>query len=128
MIWVIALIIDGLIWGAVCMLIVRNKGYENDQTWFLWGFLFSIFAVLVAISKPEYKKESENTRFVSVKMPFCGRRVRICVFACRLFLPCFISTIRFASIARETLMHCMWRKKSESRSADGLIVKDYDFL
>lgn len=43
-------LIYGLIWGYVCRAVVRNKGYYDD--WFLWGFIFGIFAFLVAISKP----------------------------------------------------------------------------
>lgn len=49
MFYVLCLLINGLIFGYVCRMIIHNKGYSED--WFAWGFLFGIFACLVALSK-----------------------------------------------------------------------------
>lgn len=49
---VIGIIIWGIIWGFVCCKIVENKGYDWGL-WFLWGFLFSFIAAIVALSKPQ---------------------------------------------------------------------------
>ena len=43
-------IIYGIIFGIVVNKVLENKGY--NENWFWWGFLFGIFAVIVALSKP----------------------------------------------------------------------------
>lgn len=49
-------LIYGSVWGIVCKKVIYNKGYQEN--WFWWGFLFGIFAFLVAISKTQ--KINEN--------------------------------------------------------------------
>lgn len=51
----------GIIWGFVCCKIIENKGYDDSGMWFLWGFLFSFVAAIVALSKPENHKTVQNT-------------------------------------------------------------------
>lgn len=41
----------GIIWGVVVNQVIKNKGYEEN--WFFWGFFFSIFALIVALTKPD---------------------------------------------------------------------------
>lgn len=55
MVW---LIIQGVIFGVVTNIIIKNKGYEEN--WFWWGFFFSFFAVIVAATKPENRATKEN--------------------------------------------------------------------
>lgn len=55
------IIVQGIIFGIATNAIISNKGY--DENWFWWGFFFGLIAVLVALSKPEYKAvytEPEN--------------------------------------------------------------------
>lgn len=56
MVW---LIIQGIIFGVVTNLIIKNKGYKEN--WFWWGFFFSFFAVIVAATKPENKVTKEDS-------------------------------------------------------------------
>lgn len=56
MVW---LIIQGVIFGVVTNLIIKNKGYKEN--WFWWGFFFSFFAVIVAATKPENKATKEDS-------------------------------------------------------------------
>ena len=44
------LLIIGLIWGIVVQKVVENRGY--NENWFIWGFFFHIFALIVALTKP----------------------------------------------------------------------------
>ena len=55
------IIVQGIIFGIATNAIISNKGY--DENWFWWGFFFGLIAMLVALSKPEYKAvytEPEN--------------------------------------------------------------------
>lgn len=52
----IASVIWGIIWGYVCMRVARNKGIEGEL-WFVWGFLFNFFALIIVATKP-YKNEN----------------------------------------------------------------------
>ncbi|MCI7349539.1 MAG: SHOCT domain-containing protein [Ruminococcus sp.] len=47
----IATIALSIVWGVVTNKVIENKGY--DENWFWWGFFFGIFALIVAITKPE---------------------------------------------------------------------------
>lgn len=47
----IASIIWGIIWGYVCKRVARNKGIEGEL-WFIWGFLFNFFALIIVATKP----------------------------------------------------------------------------
>lgn len=44
-------IVQGIIWGIATDKIIENKGYKEN--WFWWGFFFSFFAVIVALTKPD---------------------------------------------------------------------------
>ena len=47
-------------WGLVTQKVIYHKGY--DINWFLWGFLFGVFALIVACAKPPYKEEMVNLK------------------------------------------------------------------
>ena len=61
--WAIGSIIWGIIWGFATNAIIHNKGY--DENWFWWGFFFGIFALIVALTKPEYKGNSDSASYTS---------------------------------------------------------------
>lgn len=44
------LLVYGIIFGVVTNIVIKNKGYEEN--WFWWGFLFGVFALIVACTKP----------------------------------------------------------------------------
>lgn len=44
------LLVYGIIFGVVTDIVIKNKGYE--ESWFLWGFFFGVFALIVACTKP----------------------------------------------------------------------------
>lgn len=44
-------IVQGIVWGIVADKIIENKGYKEN--WFWWGFFFSFFAMIVALTKPD---------------------------------------------------------------------------
>lgn len=62
--WIFYAIAYGIIWSIVCAKVMDNKGYDPGP-WYLWGFLFGIFAFLVAATKEPYQKpvysESETS-------------------------------------------------------------------
>lgn len=47
----IALIGQGCVWGWAVNKIVKNRGY--DENWFWWGFFFGLLALIVALTKPQ---------------------------------------------------------------------------
>jgi len=53
-------IVGGLIWGAVCIAIIRSKGYEAApfSGWFWVGFFLGIIGLIVAAVKPENPNKS----------------------------------------------------------------------
>ena len=77
MIWVIAGIVRGIIWGIVVEKIIENKGYKEN--WFWWGFLFGILALLVALSKKDknIEKPIEKIKIEQLADKVCIERVNI---------------------------------------------------
>ena len=57
--WIVAAIAFGVIWGCVVNAVIRNRGYEEN--WFWWGFFFGVFALIVACTKPEVKREARRS-------------------------------------------------------------------
>ena len=53
--WLFFAIAYGIVWSIVCAKVIDNKGYDPGP-WYLWGFLFGIFAFLVAVTKAPYEK------------------------------------------------------------------------
>lgn len=49
---IIAFIIHGIIWGKATNKVLQYRGYFYDD-WFIWGFLFGIATLLVAMSRPD---------------------------------------------------------------------------
>ena len=58
--YVIGAVIGGLIWGSVCIGIIRSKGYEAAPFtfWFWVGFFLGIIGVIIAAVKPERDNSS----------------------------------------------------------------------
>ncbi len=56
----IGYMIVGTIWGIVIRKVIENKGY--DDNWFWWGFFFGIFALIVAITKPNVQQPSKEQK------------------------------------------------------------------
>ncbi len=50
---IIAYLIQACVLGFITQAIIENKGYHEN--WFWWGFFFGMLAVLIALSKPEFK-------------------------------------------------------------------------
>lgn len=77
MIWVIAGIVRGIIWGIVVEKIIENKGYKEN--WFWWGFLFGILALLVALSKKDknIEKPIEKIKIEQLADKVCIEKVNI---------------------------------------------------
>lgn len=62
--WFISTLIYALIMGFTTKIIANNKGYYDDS-WFWWGLLFGVFAVIVICAKPEnirYNSSSSNSQ------------------------------------------------------------------
>ena len=61
-VYVTGAVIGGLIWGSVCIGIIRSKGYEAAPftSWFWVGFFLGIIGVIIAAVKPE--ASSSNNR------------------------------------------------------------------
>ena len=64
----IGTIIGGILWGIVVNKVIENKGYKGN--WFWWGFFFSFFALIIALTKPNIKSttsiiEEKNTKILS---------------------------------------------------------------
>ena len=48
-----------IVWGVVVNKVIENKGYQEN--WFLWGFFFGVFALIVAVTKQNVQNHSELT-------------------------------------------------------------------
>jgi hypothetical protein len=63
---IISAIIWAIIWGIATNKVIQNKGYEEN--WFLWGFLFSFIAFIVACTKPsktiDYMSEADRVDLI----------------------------------------------------------------
>lgn len=58
---IIAVVVNGLIWGFATQKVIENKGYEEN--WFWWGFFFGLIALIVACTKSErVRVESYSSR------------------------------------------------------------------
>lgn len=55
-VYIVAAVVWGVIWGFATKKVIENKGYYEN--WFWWGFFFGWIALIVALSKPEYRHES----------------------------------------------------------------------
>ncbi len=62
--YLVAAIIDGVIWGMVCKYIISTKGYDEEkQNSFFWvGFFLALIGVIVAVVTPQ------NTSDTTVSM------------------------------------------------------------
>lgn len=49
---VVIFVIHGIVWGKATNKVLQYRGYFYDD-WFLWGFLFGMVALLVAMSRPD---------------------------------------------------------------------------
>ena len=58
MICFVVAIVYGICFGIVTDLVIKNKGYKEE--WFLWGFLFGVFALVVACTKPINAQVASN--------------------------------------------------------------------
>lgn len=54
---IIGFIIWGVVWGYATKAVINNKGY--DDNWFWWGFFFGFIALIVAVAKPENRKQTQ---------------------------------------------------------------------
>lgn len=50
---------QGAIWGWAVNKIVENKGYREN--WFWWGFFFGVLALIVALTKPDLPRTTNET-------------------------------------------------------------------
>lgn len=67
---IIGIIVWGIIWGAATSIVIKNKNYNDSETWFWWGFLFGFIALLVAIAKPEYRSHTTYSNQPSHLTPY----------------------------------------------------------
>jgi uncharacterized Zn finger protein (UPF0148 family) len=58
---VVIYIIYGMVFGIATNKVIENKGW--NENWFIWGFLFGIIALIVAVAKPE-NRELNNEKVV----------------------------------------------------------------
>lgn len=56
-IWIVIVLVCAVIFGFATDTIIRNKGY--DESWFWWGFLFGLVALIVAAARPEARPEPD---------------------------------------------------------------------
>ena len=61
---IIGFIIWGVIWGYATKAVINNKGYE--ESWFWWGFFFGFIALIVAATKPENRKQTQEWQSVQL--------------------------------------------------------------
>ena len=79
---IISAIVAGVIWGVVVDKVIENKGYSSN--WFWWGFFFGIFALIVALTKPEAPKTKiiSDTNDRSWECVVCGAKNSMYVGTC----------------------------------------------
>ena len=61
----IGFIIWGVVWGYATKAVINNKGY--DDNWFWWGFFFGFIALIVAVAKPENRKQTQEWQPVQLQ-------------------------------------------------------------
>lgn len=62
---IIGFIIWGVVWGYATKAVINNKGY--DENWFWWGFFFGFIALIVAVAKPENRKQTQEWQPVQLQ-------------------------------------------------------------
>ena len=65
---IIGFIIWGVVWGYATNAVIKNKGYE--ESWFWWGFFFGFIALIVALTKPEKQKPSQEWTPLKIEHTF----------------------------------------------------------
>lgn len=68
---IIGFIIWGVIWGYATKAVINNKGY--DDNWFWWGFFFGFIALIVAVAKPENRKQTQEWQPVQLHTESVGK-------------------------------------------------------
>ena len=60
MTYMISAVVGGLIFGAICIAIIRSKGYEAApfSGWFWCGFFLGVIGLIIAAVKPENPNKS----------------------------------------------------------------------
>ena len=61
----IGFIIWGVVWGYATKAVINNKGYDDNWLW--WGFFFGFIALIVAATKPENRKQSQEWQPVQLQ-------------------------------------------------------------
>ncbi len=68
--WFIAgLFIGGIIFGAFCAFLAKQKN-RNSEVWFVLGFFFSLIALIVIAASPAKEKESQLRKIEKYHMKF----------------------------------------------------------
>lgn len=68
---IIGFIIWGIVWGFATGAVIKNKGY--DDNWFWWGFFFGFIALIVAVAKPENRKQTQEWQPVQLQTESVGK-------------------------------------------------------
>ncbi len=63
--YIIGFIIWGVVWGYATKVVINNKGY--DDNWFWWGFFFGFIALIVAVAKPENRRQTQEWQPVQLQ-------------------------------------------------------------
>lgn len=59
MVYLVIYCIQGAIWGWAVNKVIENKGYREN--WFWWGFFFGLLALIVALTKPDVPRTTDET-------------------------------------------------------------------
>lgn len=61
MIYLLGYCIYGTVWGVVVNKVIENKGYQEN--WFWWGFFFGFLALIVALTKQDMPRMTNDTGY-----------------------------------------------------------------
>lgn len=61
LVYVVIYCVWGSVWGWAVNKVIENKGYRDN--WFWWGFFFGMIAMLVALTKPDLPRMSDDTDY-----------------------------------------------------------------
>ena len=73
-----------LLWGAVCGTIAAKRG-RNGFGWFVLGFLFSFFSLIILILTPDPRNERQRqaANAGTIGCPRCAERIKATAKVCR---------------------------------------------
>lgn len=112
---IVIFIIHGIVWGKATNKVLQYRGYFYDD-WFIWGFLFGIATLLVAMSRPDNNANVIKKRAAAKKPAFTSPNTEWKCRKCKMINPPYTGTCSCGNTREEN--DAPLRAMQEKREAE----------